>query len=366
MGLQDEIDKMRSEIRTDDYAMSIGEWISLYQNAEIDIHPEFQRFFRWNNYQKTRLIESILLGIPIPIIFVAQREDGIWDVVDGLQRLSTIFQFVGLLHDEAGKAVDPLILDSTDYLPSLAGKVWHDPQNPERSLTQVQRLQIKRAKLSVSIILKESDQRSKYDLFQRLNTGGALLSDQEVRNCVAVMIDRTFFQFMQDLSKNVDFRETVALTDRSIEQQFDMELVLRFLVFRRLDEQSLFRRGDLSKFLYDNMIILAEDKSYDRRAEEEAFRSTFSILASALGSDSFRRYDSARKRFTGGFLISAFEVVALGLAYNYEKWISRGDEIVNAVKELWSNDEFRDASGAGVRASTRIPRVIPLGRRLFM
>jgi len=76
---------MRKEIRTDGYAMSIGEWISLYENKEIDIHPEFQRFFRWSINQKSNLIESILLGIPIPTIFVSQRKDGVWDVVDGLQ-----------------------------------------------------------------------------------------------------------------------------------------------------------------------------------------------------------------------------------------------------------------------------------------
>ena len=65
MTLDAQIDKVRSEIRTDGYPMSIGEWISLYENGEIDIHPEFQRFFRWNLEQKSRLIESILLGIPV-------------------------------------------------------------------------------------------------------------------------------------------------------------------------------------------------------------------------------------------------------------------------------------------------------------
>lgn len=101
MDLQQEIDARRAEIRTDEYAMSIGEWISLYENKELDIHPEFQRFFRWSIWQKSRLIESILLGIPIPTIFVSQRKDGVWDVVDGLQRLSTIFNriLVSLNHD---------------------------------------------------------------------------------------------------------------------------------------------------------------------------------------------------------------------------------------------------------------------------
>ena len=102
--------------------MSIGEIISLYKENEMDIHPEFQRFFRWTIEQKSRLIESILLGIPIPSVFVAQREDGIWDVIDGLQRLSTIFEFVGELRDEKGEKRPALRPLGTPYLPSLAGK----------------------------------------------------------------------------------------------------------------------------------------------------------------------------------------------------------------------------------------------------
>src|SRR5438093_6944280 len=98
--LQNEITERRRLISTDAYAMSIGELLNLYRDDELDVHPEFQRVFRWTDTQKTRLIESILLGIPIPPIFVAQRTDGVWDVVDGVQRLSTILQFIGELKDE--------------------------------------------------------------------------------------------------------------------------------------------------------------------------------------------------------------------------------------------------------------------------
>ena len=154
MGLQEEIDKTRAEIRSDGYAISVGEWISIYDKGELDIHPEFQRFFRWSLRQKSRLIESLLLGIPIPQIFVAQRPDGIWDVVDGLQRLSTIFEFAGILLDEKGKKLPPLTLEATTYLPSLVNRSWENARHPNQSLTTAQRLLIKRAKISVSIILK--------------------------------------------------------------------------------------------------------------------------------------------------------------------------------------------------------------------
>ena len=130
MSLKEEIDARRAEIRSDGYPMSIGELINLYRDDELDIHPEFQRFYRWSDEQKSRLIESILLGIPIPTIFVSQREDGVWDVIDGLQRLSTIFQMVGILRDEKGELVPPLVLKRTKYLPSLEGLKWERMTHP--------------------------------------------------------------------------------------------------------------------------------------------------------------------------------------------------------------------------------------------
>jgi uncharacterized protein with ParB-like and HNH nuclease domain len=163
--------------------MSIGELINLYRDRELDIHPEFQRFFRWSDEQKSRFIESLLLGIPIPSMFVQQREDGVWDVIDGLQRLSTIFQLVGLLRDEEDQLVPPLELQGTRYLPSLQDKHWEENGGNGQGLNREQQLIIKRSKLDIKIVLRESDESSKYELFQRLNTGGSSLSDQELRNC---------------------------------------------------------------------------------------------------------------------------------------------------------------------------------------
>ena len=74
MALIDDVNERRREIRTDGYAMSIGEWSSLYENKEVDIHPEFQRFYRWSEAQKTNLIESILLGIPIPLFLLVSAK----------------------------------------------------------------------------------------------------------------------------------------------------------------------------------------------------------------------------------------------------------------------------------------------------
>jgi len=75
MTLSEQVESKRKEIHSDAYPMSIGEIINLYLDKELDIHPEFQRIYRWTDVQKSRLIESILLGIPLPSFFVAQRED---------------------------------------------------------------------------------------------------------------------------------------------------------------------------------------------------------------------------------------------------------------------------------------------------
>ena len=111
--------------------------------------------------------------------------------------LSTIYQFMGYLKDENGNYIEPLTLSGTKYLPGLEGKKWNNPDDPENSFSQDLRLIIKRSKISVSIMLKESDEKAKYDLFQRLNTGGSHLSPQEVRNCILVMLNKNFFLWLK-------------------------------------------------------------------------------------------------------------------------------------------------------------------------
>lgn len=359
--LSKEIDKARSEIKTDGYPISIGEWLSIYEKSEMDIHPEFQRYFRWSPKQKSSLIESLLLGIPIPPIFVAQRKDGIWDIVDGLQRLSTIFEFVGILKGEDGNPIPPLVLESTKYLPSLEGTTW-DQSN---SLDMAHKLAIKRSKIDVSIIQKESDENIKYELFQRLNTGGSVLSNQELRNSILVMLNRDFFNWLQSLSQDQNFLECVGLSDRLIEERYDLELVLRFLCFRRTPEDGLKRIGDLSDYLTARTEEFARDKKFNRKIEEDAFRQTFAILNAALGTDAFRRYDNTKGKFLGGFSVSAFEAAAIGIAYNISTFKKKPQSIVSAVQNLWSNQEFSKYSKSGFNAESRLVRIIPLGRKLF-
>ena len=363
MSLNNEITKHRAEIRSDAYSMSVGELINMYRDTELHIRPQFQRLFRWSQSQKSRFIESILLGIPIPSIFVYQRPDGVWDVIDGQQRLSTIFEFVGILKDQDGKLRDPLALVKTKFLPSLQDRLWSD-QDPSRAIGRDNHLLIKRSKLDVKIILRESSEASKYELFQRLNTGGSLLSRQEIRNVIILMIDSTCHDWVADLATSSDFKDCTDLTDRQLEEQYDRELIIRFLTLGGLPDTD-FHIGDLGDFLDDKAEELATNKDLDRDTERLIFAKTFQALKN-YGPNVFKRYDHAKGMHSGGFLISAFEVFAIGLSYHFRQDI---DNVVdpaalgNVAKGIWRDERFLGAIGSGVRASSRIPKIVPYARQ---
>lgn len=366
MSLQDEIDQKRREIRTDGYSMSIGEWITLYRDGELDIHPEFQRLYRWTEVQKTHLIESILLGIPLPPIFVSQRQDGVWDVVDGVQRLSTIFQLLGILKDDQDSVLEPLTLQATKYLPSLAGMRWDASDMPDKSLPHDAKLSFKRSKIAVNIILKESDGNAKYDLFERLNTGGSELSPQEVRNCLLVMLNKRFFNWMRELAQHGSFKEVCALSENSLDEAYDIELVLRFMVLYKLPEEALKNVGDVGVFLTEQMRKLVEEENFPYESSSQVFKETFDELARTVGDLAFKRFSVQKGRHEGGFLLSQYEVVALGMAFNISSGTLVPVELLpEKIQSIWSSSEYTGSAGSGIRASGRLPRIVPFGRRHF-
>lgn len=369
--LQDEIDEKKKEISTDGYPMSIGELARLYLDEELDIHPEFQRFFRWSILQKSKLIESILLGIPIPSIFVSQRKDGVWDVVDGLQRLSTLFQFMGILRDENGILVNPVPLVKTEYLHSLANKYWENELDSNNSFSSAQRIVFKREKIDVKIVKKESHETVKFELFQRLNTLGSKLSDQEVRNCLLVLLNDNFYKWLNSISKNVYFLNTLPLADKIMDEQYNMELALRFLIFKRIDPNEVKSTTDLSEYVTDKMRELATDSNFDFVQEELEFVKTFEILDFILGENVFKKFDPIKSTFSGRFLISGFEAIAYGLGRNITKYsdlsLNEGlkENLIGKIKSIWSNTNFQARSGSGMPVTMRIPTIVPIGDSTF-
>ncbi|WP_270593682.1 MULTISPECIES: DUF262 domain-containing protein [Butyricimonas] len=363
--LEEEINQKSKEIRTDSYPMSIGEIINMYNEEELDIHPEFQRFYRWSTIQKTRLIESILLHIPIPPIFVAQRKDGVWDVVDGLQRLSTILNFVGVLKNDNKELIEPLVLEKTELLPSLEAKEFGTATSEgDKYFTDTLRRYFKREKLSFTIIQKESDETSKYELFQRLNTGGSSLTDQEVRSCLIVMNDKEAFNHMREMANDDNFKECIQISDNNIIEQYDLELITRFLVLKNIEIDKLKGIIDFGAFLNTEILELIH-KGIDWEKEYKIFQETFSLLLCTKG-DCFKRYDSTKEKFSGGFLVSAFEIVALGIGYNIEQGHSISPEdIEKDIKEIWIETTINGPRWAGANAASRLLKTLPLGRKGF-
>ena len=387
--LENEIRIARKKIVTDGYDMSVGEVMNLYRDGELTIDPVFQRLFRWDLTRKSRFIESLLLGIPIPPIFVYQDPEGVWELVDGLQRLSTILEFVGELRvskskdddedetnnrreleadddenedDDVEKYKKPSVLCGTQLLPSLEGKKW-DLKERRDSIGLINQIAIKRARIRIEILKAESDENAKFELFQRLNTGGSPLSEQEVRNCVAVMVNKKFYKWLVKAASFKPFITTTSQTQVAMEKQASVELVLRMVAFRHVKYDG---RQDVHEYLDNALLQLARNNEIDWEVEKTHFEATFTLLDSALADSAFKRWDGGG--FKGQFLMSLFEVVGFGVSQNLEaiRALPKPIDFLNKkAKSVWSEETFIAHSGAGIRGTTRLTKLLPFSVEFF-
>lgn len=316
--LQKDIQKARKSVHTDGYSMSIGELVNLYDDKEMDIRPEFQRLFRWNTEQKSKFIESILLGIPLPSIFVSQREDGIWEVVDGLQRLSTILQFMGKLRKNENELFEPLKLVATKYLPSLEGMMWQNTQNPDKELDLLTKLTFKREKMDIKIIKRESESDTKLELFQRLNSNGSKLSDQEIRNVILLMENAEAQHWIEKLAQYPSFKETTPISEKQESEAFNLELLIRYFSLRNLKKYNtiLEQNRDVDPYLDEmasNMF-----SGFNFKAEEELFEKVFSMFDTVLGSNAFKKFNREKNRYTGAISLPIYELFTYHLSKKLE------------------------------------------------
>jgi hypothetical protein len=364
--LEGQIEEARRSITSDGYPMSIGELTNLYRDGELRIRPEFQRLFRWTDTQKSRLVESLLLGIPLPSIFVAQTETGKWELVDGLQRVSTILELQGELLDRNGIKRPQLVLRETKYLSALENRQWTHA-DPLQSFTEAQRLDIKRSKIDIKIIKRGSSPEAKFDLFQRLNSYGSNLTAQETRSALLVAVSPDFFSWLESLAEYPRFAQCICLNERLVEERFDLELAVRFLVLHNRPQASITLSAlrDFSRVLDDESVALAT--AFPRGADDLAntFRRTFDFIFENGGEDVFRRWDDARGEFKGAFLGTSFEVFALGIGYHIANSTAFRTDLVTAVKELWCRPEMQGGFATGRSTERRLVQFVPLGRELL-
>ena len=294
--LSDEIVQTQRLVRTDAYQMSVGEIVSMYDEMEIIVDPEFQRLFRWDASQKSKLIESLLLGIPLPPIFVFEKEDSKWELIDGLQRISTILEFMGKLRSPEGGLQPLSILEATKYLPSLHNAVWEKSEtipdvttDDQREIDKSHQLSIRRARIGVEIFKRPSDDQTKFDLFQRLNAGGTQANAQELRNCVMLMVNAGYYRAIKAAAEQPHFQSVVSVTEDQIERQRHMELAVRFLVHTCVPYDGVL---DVEEYIDDGIIALA--RASDGTAAAELISRTFTLLNSVAGADALRRFENGR------------------------------------------------------------------------
>lgn len=368
--LTKEIESAQRLVRTDAYQMSVGEIVNMYDNNEIIIDPEFQRLFRWNIGQKAKLIESLLLGIPLPSIFVFERADGTWELIDGLQRISTILEFMGHLRGANGALLPPSILEATKYLPSLHNAVWEAselipdvPMDDQTPLDRTQQLAIRRGRLGVEILKRPSDDQTKYDLFQRLNAGGTQANAQELRNCIMLMINADYFRAVKGAADSPSFRTVVSVTEEQAERQRHLEMAVRFLVHTKVPYDG---RLDVEEYIDEGIVSLAQANDHANTAD--LINRTFQLLDEVAGSNSLRRFQNGGS--VGKVGLVGLEGIAVGVAKNLDAILALGpnaarDFVKEKIEAFWEQPEAATFTSPGLRGTIRIQRTVPFGEAWF-
>lgn len=375
------IQKAREEIKPDNVRLSIGEVISIYKNNELILNPNFQRVFRWSLIQKSRLIESIILGIPLPPIFVSVDIQSIWTVIDGVQRLSTILQFTDNLEAElADNNNDDIDEDDEDVevetdteleeseiekkkgfkltglkkLENLNGLSWGELG------VDIQRL-IKRHYLDVVSISTVKYEETKFEMFQRLNTGGSSLSDQEKRNCIIIMKSENFYNRLKEFVETSTFKELLKIKKGKIETDYHLELLLRYLIAKGniYDMSKYPYTTTLMKEFIDDETILLINSEFNLEMELNILDKTLKFLKEEVNENIFK------KKEVGAFNLSKYEALLVGVASNIDNIIENKNKFLEIYKEIENQDCFKNGSKRGRKALERFKILNDFSREYF-
>lgn len=301
------IDDRSEALRTRGLDLSFNEIADMYAESELIITPEYQRLFRWSEDKQSRFIESLILEMPVPPIYAIELNEGQYELIDGLQRVSTYLHFRGQHPDKRNEdgSFHCLELGGCDILPELNGKTVQD-------LPRTLDIRLKRSFIRVEVLRKESGSKLRYHMFKRLNTGGEPLSDQEVRNCTIRLLDPAINDFVIRLSQTEDFRACISeLSEDKFDQKQDQELVLRFFAFKNYRDNYV---HELGAFMTDYMEKVAGGiLSFDYAYEEDVFLRTFALLRRTLNNLVFSPVDATRGNLVARFSPYHFEAFTLGV-----------------------------------------------------
>ena len=368
--LEKAVSDERRRLSTDRLDISFGELINLYKNDELIIRPEYQRLFRWSQTQKTALIESILLSIPIPPIFVAEDENGVWELVDGLQRVSTFISFFGDLKDEilevefqeetvnysneeftgaeVTKSENRWVLQEGGLVKSLEGfNIDNLPANLKVNL--------KRSVCRVEILRGESSTSMKYELFKRLNSGGSKLTPQEIRNAIYRGVNPTLNEMLLKISQNTIFKSLTQLSQGKLNELYDQELILRFFAFYNNVENI---NENTEKFLNYFMDKTVQDNEFNYDSYENIFVKSLELVHQ-LGNDKVFRNDNNL------FVPANFEGILVGIAQNIEKYNNNSELLQLKIDQLKRDEDFKRFSGTASNSRSRIKNRLRRANEIF-
>jgi len=314
--IQKQLDEKRRTVAFDSYDITVKQLYDMILERMINIAPAYQRHFVWDTGRQSALIESLLLGIPVPSLFMATNKDATWDVVDGVQRLRTILNFIGNEDDlkKTGIEFKQLKLHNLEKLEAMNGVVYED-------LPKSMQIMFQTRPVRITVLNDRSDFSVRYDLFERLNTGGVTLHPQEIRNCVYL---GEFNDFIKDLSQNENFRAVVKMTEERGNYE---ELVLRFFAYYE-DRENY--SGSVKGFL--NSFMEKKTKSFKNKSHfSKLFSDTFKFLNENLPKGIVR---DARKNRTPAVL---YEAISIGTAMAMESGVQIDGGVLVALlndKEL--------------------------------
>ena len=296
--------------------------------------PEFQRRFVWKQVQASKLIESFLVGLPVPAVFLYnESKSQKYLVIDGQQRLKSIFYyFEEYFGSEEGDTCKVFRLTGLDQKSSFHEKKFED-------LREEDQRRLKNAVLRAFIIQQRdpNDDTSMYHIFERLNTGGTLLANQEIRNCI---YHGRLVSFLEEINKLENWRAILGKTEPDSRRK-DVELLVRFFAMRDLKAYSKPMKDFLSKFMRKN-----RDASQETLEElRQVFEKTCSVVIKVLGGKPFHG--------RSGMNAAIFDSVMVA----FSKHLTRiPEDISSRYDTLVKDDDFKQDTSQGTTDRDRVRR----------
>ena len=266
-------DLSNQKIYTEPKQWTISVLFDKFKKGNINLQPDFQRHFVWDKKKASALIESILLKFPLPIIYLSEEENGKLTVIDGQQRLTSIFAFLDNKFPSGGD----FKLTSLKVLTDLNKKTYAD-------LSDTDQTKIDDYTISTIVISNTSGQDIKFDMFERLNSGSVGLNDMELRNCI---YRGTYMDTLKEFAKKPLFRELVGLRDEEPRMK-DVELVLRFLAFSHTNYMDY--SAPMKKFLNDDCERFKTYDTKQHKEDEERFDNALYLIKTIYDKQAFKRF----------------------------------------------------------------------------